>query len=730
MYSDPFNTISRLAQRSTSAVVARTGTKSPALRAHLAALMSGIGKPELFLNEPLVEAAHGFVPAEECLQDLAGNLLRADVVDALDGGGAPDPQDRERYRFRREWRPFRHQVEAWRALLDPSPKSVMVTSGTGSGKTECFFVPLLNSLAEQAASGNSLTGVQAIMLYPLNALINSQRERLSDWTAPFKGKIRFALFNGETPNEMPESERQKRPEEVIDRKKLRETPPPILVTNVTMLEYMLVRFEDRPILEQSQGKLRYIVLDEAHTYVGSQAAELSLLLRRVLLAFGVKPQNVRFVATSATIGRHGDPETSAGLRKFLAQVAGVPETQALVIEGTRKAPTLPLVRPDAKLPSAEALGEPDPEELFDRLGSTPDFVRGFAEITRGPISLKRWCEAIGTDNADLGTAVLRAGARAEKGGERLLPLRIHAFHRSQPGAWACLNPSCSGRTGTALEDESWHFGSVHLERSDLCPHCSSPMLEVKYCSACEQVSLAAQKNPDRQGREWLSALPNEEDEDDFFSPLEGLDQQAPDPADDTDEDAAPPAQSFDQVSREVLVAPASASFGSIQHVNPESGQILDQAETMSTPFRIQNNQITCPHCLAGFTGDAARLMSIRIGAPFLLGSIVPELLDDASEAPLPLRKGQPDTRIRPADGRVLLMFTDSRQGTARTSRPNFSATPSRTTSVRTFTTWSKRAAPPAERRSASGWRPMSPNCARLLPRSPVSRPYSPTRSGR
>ena len=453
MYSDPFNTISRLAQRSTSAVVARTGTKSPALRAHLAALMSGIGKPESFLNEPLVEAAHGFVPAEECLQDLAGNLLRADVVDALDGGGAPDPQDRERYRFRREWRPFRHQVEAWRALLDPSPKSVMVTSGTGSGKTECFFVPLLNSLAEQAASGNSLTGVQAIMLYPLNALINSQRERLSDWTAPFKGKIRFALFNGETPNEMPESERQKRPEEVIDRKKLRETPPPILVTNVTMLEYMLVRFEDRPILEQSQGKLRYIVLDEAHTYVGSQAAELSLLLRRVLLAFGVKPQNVRFVATSATIGRHGDPETSAGLRKFLAQVAGVPETQALVIEGTRKAPTLPLVRPDAKLPSAEALGEPDPEELFDRLGSTPDFVRGFAEITRGPISLKRWCEAIGTDNADLGTAVLRAGARAEKGGERLLPLRIHAFHRSQPGAWACLNPSCSGRTGTALEDE-------------------------------------------------------------------------------------------------------------------------------------------------------------------------------------------------------------------------------------------------------------------------------------
>ena len=86
-----------------------------------------------------------------------------------------------------------------------------------------------------------------------------------------------------------------------------------------MLEYMLVRQVDAPILDQSQGKLRWIVLDEAHTYVGSQAAELALLLRRVIYAFGVEAQDIRFVATSATIG---DTEGNEKLKNYLASIAG------------------------------------------------------------------------------------------------------------------------------------------------------------------------------------------------------------------------------------------------------------------------------------------------------------------------------------------------------------------------------------------------------------------------
>ena len=73
-----------------------------------------------------------------------------------------------------------------------------------------------------------------------------------------------------------------------------------------MLEYMLVRLEDKPIIDQSKGLLRWIVLDEAHTYQGSRSAEIALLLRRVLHAFDVDPSQVRFVATSATIGDESD----------------------------------------------------------------------------------------------------------------------------------------------------------------------------------------------------------------------------------------------------------------------------------------------------------------------------------------------------------------------------------------------------------------------------------------
>ena len=87
-----------------------------------------------------------------------------------------------------------------------------------------------------------------------------------------------------------------------DRLTLRDSPPPLLVTNLTMLEYMLVRAKDAPILEASRGRLKWIVLDEAHTLVGAAAAEVSLLLRRVMEAFEVDPADMRFVATSATIG--------------------------------------------------------------------------------------------------------------------------------------------------------------------------------------------------------------------------------------------------------------------------------------------------------------------------------------------------------------------------------------------------------------------------------------------
>src|SRR5690606_35322416 len=138
-----------------------------------------------------------------------------------------------------------------------------------------------------------------------------------------------------------------------------EEPAPILMTNATMLEYMLVRQVDNPILEISkqQQSLRWIVLDEAHTYVGSQAAEMSLLLRRVVQAFGRQSEKIRFIATSATIAAADAEER---LKRYLADLAGVPIDQVEVIGGSRVWPDLEFDSPSSNT-SLQAIRDIEPE---------------------------------------------------------------------------------------------------------------------------------------------------------------------------------------------------------------------------------------------------------------------------------------------------------------------------------------------------------------------------------
>jgi len=279
---NPFDILDEVRRRGAEAIVAQSGLSHDGLRRHLRAMVGGSdGGSGGLLQQPILEGAHPFVTVDETMAELAGGSLHPRLVDALDALAV----DHE-YRFPRSRHPFRHQADAWRLLAEREPQSVLVTSGTGSGKTECFLFPVLSDLVAQATEGRgALEGVQAIMLYPLNALIESQRERLSAWTAPFGGKLRYCLYNGDLQRSARQSERRVTPEQVIDREALRASPPPILVTNITMLEYMLVRADDRPIIEGSRGRLKWIVLDEAHSLVGAAAAEIALLLRRVMLAF-------------------------------------------------------------------------------------------------------------------------------------------------------------------------------------------------------------------------------------------------------------------------------------------------------------------------------------------------------------------------------------------------------------------------------------------------------------
>ena len=100
----------------------------------------------------------------------------------------------EDYSFPARQRPYRHQLQAWQTLIEGSPpRSVLVTSGTGSGKTECFLIPILNDLATELEQRQNapLIGVRALFLYPLNALIKSQKDRLVAWSEPFRGGLHF-----------------------------------------------------------------------------------------------------------------------------------------------------------------------------------------------------------------------------------------------------------------------------------------------------------------------------------------------------------------------------------------------------------------------------------------------------------------------------------------------------------------------------------------------------------
>ena len=627
------NLIQDLSTRSGRAILSQLGLRSGALRGYLEKLYAQApGEPGSLLAAPVLEAAFGWKLAETDMQGLArSGLLRRELVSAMD---KPSREYRGEYRFPRNRKPFLHQLECWRLLLDEVPRSVLVTSGTGSGKTECFLVPILEDLARERAGEGALTGVRALFLYPLNALINSQRDRLRAWCGGFGDDIRFCLYNGETPETASANDQKRAGAEQISRESLRERPAPVLVTNSTMLEYMLVRTEDRPILRQSRGKLRWIVLDEAHTYIGSQAAEMALLLRRVLHRFEVNPSDVRFVATSATIG---GADASADLQRFLAEVSGAPSDRVHVVTGERFVPPLPRLDPDRVPKDVQHLPA---EGLYDALCHHPTIRAIRSRLTEKPATMKTLCEEAGLGNDEV-TALLETASTARDDDQPLLPLRVHLFHRTQRGLWACVNSTCSGRDWAA--GSGWDFGAVFPNRRTRCEHCDFPVFELVACRDCGQEYLSAEET---SAGDKLNPCIEAEDIDEFQLEVD------PDDADDAEDD--PP----DSSRLRRLICGGDIEAEGIEERRLGQDRTLGTAED-GVPVRlspIESGPVVCLRC--GARNHRRRLLrELRIGAPFALSTIVPTALEHTP----PMRKGVG----LPSQGRRLLGFSDSRQGSAR-----------------------------------------------------------------
>ena len=224
--------------------------------------------------------------------------------------------------FQTEYPGFAHQEAAWRRLAGSGgAANTLVATGTGSGKTECFLYPILDHCMRARAQGKP-HGIKALVIYPMNALANDQARRFAGLIAKigaFHG-LRVGVYTGGRKG-APGTGTVMGPDSVItDRDTLRKAPPDVLLTNYKMLDYLLIRPKDRALWRYNEpDTLRYVVVDELHTFDGAQGTDLAMLLRRLRARLKVPPAQWICVGTSATLGE-GDASGDAPLRDYAHQI--------------------------------------------------------------------------------------------------------------------------------------------------------------------------------------------------------------------------------------------------------------------------------------------------------------------------------------------------------------------------------------------------------------------------
>ena len=220
--------------------------------------------------------------------------------------------------------PYRHQRTAFSRLAADAERSTIIATGTGSGKTECFLLPILDYCREQAGTPEGRKGIKAIIVYPMNALATDQARRIAKTihrNSPLRGRVTAGLFIGQAARA---PQVGMGPEHIVaDRESLLERPPDILLTNYKMLDYLLVRPSDQRLWRHNEpGTLRYLAVDELHTFDGAQGTDLACLIRRLRARLGAG-EGLICAGTSATLGGEGaEPELRAYVSRIFDQRFG------------------------------------------------------------------------------------------------------------------------------------------------------------------------------------------------------------------------------------------------------------------------------------------------------------------------------------------------------------------------------------------------------------------------
>ena len=308
---------------------------------------------------------------------------------------------------------YHHQEDALRRAVDG--RNLLIATGTGSGKTECFLLPIVDALLREKEAGPlNQQGVRAMLLYPMNALANDQLKRLRVLLKDFPD-ITFGRYTGETRQTTKKAEQDfrsrypgvKRLEnELISRDEINEGPPRILLTNYAMLEYLLLRPSDSSLFDGSFGNhWRFLALDEIHVYGGSAGTEIGLLLRRLReRTLGVSEKKFQCFGTSATLGdgEKDYPELTAFAEQlFNEPFEWSPPNQKDVIGATRRSLTRANSAGELKptdyqrLEARLAEGDTNaPTEVADELAKDRRLIRLQEMLADGPVDMRSVAERL------------------------------------------------------------------------------------------------------------------------------------------------------------------------------------------------------------------------------------------------------------------------------------------------------------------------------------------------
>ncbi|WP_047869771.1 DEAD/DEAH box helicase [Nocardiopsis sp. RV163] len=566
---------------------------------------------------------------------------------------------------------YSHQEEAVRKA--GAGRNLVVATGTGSGKTESFLLPILNELQRQHERGELGPGVRAILLYPMNALANDQLKRLREELLAHSPHITFGRYTGETKHSEREAlesfqelypGQDPLPNELLSRERMRQSPPHLLLTNYAMLEYLLLRPADLDLFEgEYAGHWKFIAVDEAHVYDGAKAAELAMLLRR--LRDRVAPgRDLQCIATSATVGDDPGAVTEFARRLFHAPFEwddGDPDRQDLIhstprdtVPDTTWGP-LPAVEYRA-LAAAEDTGETVRRAAARHGGHAPDAFTLLAGEKRlnhlrvllargGPQALedlaRELFEAVpdttGPDLSEddrvraLADLVALASAVRDSDGSPLLSTRYHLFTRATDGAFTCLSESGP---------------HVSLARHETCVDCQAPAFEFGACKRCGDLYVVGTVTAEGAGERLVPPAARHKSPEWLHL---GTNPIALDDDDDTLEETTKvnPQERYLCTGCGTL-APSPAT--------PCAVTCRQRSLRQVRLIRTRGDRAArCLNCGALGESTLRRFESGHDASPAVVATALYQALPEAPDA---------QTADRPGGGRKLLMFSDSRQSAA------------------------------------------------------------------